>query len=615
MKSPLRHALLCLAAAALIGCGGDATETNTDPGTSDSESTPDVLGSGEADTTATTEEDSGPTDPVDPTPTPDVTEEEPETTTPDPVEDVVEPEPEPEEDAGPGPDPVEDTSDPEPDPEPEPDVEEPIDLCGDGTCDPTEDCTSCAGDCPTCRPEPGDLLITEIMQNPKSVSDDTGEWIEVLNIGSAPVELAGVLLRDDDLDQHLIAPMPSLVIAPGEYVVLGASDDIGGVASDYTWFDYSLGNGSDAVILEVDGVIIDAVSYDNGATFPDPNGASMSLSPETMTPEGNDDSGNWCAGQTEFASGDKGTPGEPNPTCVVCGDGSCDASEVCETCPDDCGSCTPCDQGATATDETCNGVDDDCDGSVDNGVGCDDGVACTEDYCDGASGCASEPADGSCFIAGTCYAEGDTNPANTCEVCDPGVTKDSWASKLLSFDCEDGDPCTENEKCVAGFCILGEPVPGDNFEPNDSQEAALVLGDIQDDNEFPAGTFNGSLFPEGDIDWYTFHDEDIVTNISLFRPKVELISPFGTDYRMCTFATCDNGEEPDIVDCEGGVEWSAEEGLFGCCASGSEYLSIKMSVQCTWQGTLSDSSDVHIRVENQSDEWSCDDYELSWGDD
>jgi hypothetical protein len=604
---PLLRTLLCLTAAALIGCGGDTIETNTDSSTPDGESTSDVVEGSEPDATPG-DEDSGTTD--DPTPTPDVDEEEPETTTPDPVEDTVDPDPI--EDTGSGPDPVEDTSTPEPE-----DVEEPIDLCGDGTCDPTEDCTSCASDCPTCRPGPGDLLITEIMQNPKAVSDDTGEWIEVLNIGSESVELSGVLLRDDDLDQHLIAPSISLVVAPGEYVVLGASDDLGGVPSDYTWFDYSLGNGSDVVVLEVDGVVLDAVAYDNGATFPDPNGASMSLSPEIMTPEGNDDASNWCAGQSEFASGDKGSPGEANPTCVICGDGSCDSSEICETCPEDCGSCTPCDQGATASSETCNGIDDDCDGDVDNGAACDDGVTCTEDYCDGASGCASEPADGSCLIGGACYVDGDTNPANDCEVCDPGVTKDSWASKLLSFDCEDGDPCTENEKCVAGFCILGEPIPGDNLEPNDTQDEAHVLGDIQDDNEFPAGTFNGSLFPEGDTDWYTFHDEDIVANISLFRPKVELVSPFGADYRMCTFATCDNDEEPDIVDCDGGVVWSAEEGdgLFGCCASGSDYLSIRMSIQCTFQGVLADSSDVHVRVDNLSDTWSCDEYELSWGDD
>ena len=543
----------------------------------------------------------------------------PDTTTPAPVEDttptpVEDTETTPVEDTGP--EPVEDTSEPEPEPE---DVEEPVVLCGNGTCDPEENCTSCAQDCPVCQPGAGDLLITEIMQNPKALSDDTGEWIEILHIGDQPVELAGVLMRDDDQDQHYIAPATSLVVSPGDYVILGASDDVGGVTPDYVWFDYSLGNGSDSIVLEANGVIIDAVSWDNGASFPDPNGASMSLSPEVTTTSGNDEASNWCAGQSAFASGDLGSPGEANPTCVVCGDGTCASSEACETCPSDCGSCTPCDQGATATDEVCNGIDDDCDGSVDEGVACDDGIACTEDFCDGASGCSAEPADGKCYINGECYNADDSNPTNTCEACDPGVTKDNWTSTLISFDCEDGDPCTENEKCVAGFCIFGSAVPGDNFElseGNEIKEDATVLGDISDSDDFPSGVFNASLWPEGDMDWYTFHDEDIITNISFYRPKVELIAPADADYRLCAFTNCDNGEIPEIVDCgDSAVEWSAEEDLYGCCSSGSNVLSVKMTVHCTFQGALSDSGDIHVRVENQSEEWSCGEYELSWGDD
>ena len=145
-----------------------------------------------------------------------------------------------------------------------------------------------------------------------------------------------------------------------------------------------------------------------------------------------------------FCSGDLGSPGEANPTCVTCGDGSCDESEACETCPADCGSCTPCDAGAVASEEVCNGIDDDCNGAVDDGVACDDGIACTEDYCDGASGCTAEPGDGARYIDGQCYDADDANPNNSCQVCDPGVTKEGWASTLLSLDCENEDPCTEN---------------------------------------------------------------------------------------------------------------------------------------------------------------------------
>ena len=89
--------------------------------------------------------------------------------TPTPVEDT---QTTPVEDTGP--EPVEDTSEPEPEPE---DVEDPVILCGNGTCDPKENCTSVRK---TVRVSAGSgrLLITEIMQNPKALSDDTGEWIE-----------------------------------------------------------------------------------------------------------------------------------------------------------------------------------------------------------------------------------------------------------------------------------------------------------------------------------------------------------------------------------------------------------------------------------------------------
>ena len=35
-----------------------------------------------------------------------------------------------------------------------------------------------------CGPAAGELLITEIIQNPKAAADLIGEWIEVQNIGS-----------------------------------------------------------------------------------------------------------------------------------------------------------------------------------------------------------------------------------------------------------------------------------------------------------------------------------------------------------------------------------------------------------------------------------------------
>lgn len=45
----------------------------------------------------------------------------------------------------------------------------------------------------------------------------------------------------------------------------------------------------------------------------------------------------------------------------VCGDGICNASETCETCPTDCGSCGPvCGDGVCSSGETCTSCPTDC---------------------------------------------------------------------------------------------------------------------------------------------------------------------------------------------------------------------------------------------------------------
>ena len=62
------------------------------------------------------------------------------------------------------------------------------------------------------------------------------------------------------------------------------------------------------VIADRDGVQVDRVRWDDGRTFPDPNGASMSLAdPNADNALGE----NWCTATTSWAVGDRGTPGLP----------------------------------------------------------------------------------------------------------------------------------------------------------------------------------------------------------------------------------------------------------------------------------------------------------------
>ncbi len=160
---------------------------------------------------------------------------------------------------------------------------------------------------------PADLVITEIMQNPDTVSDANGEWFEIYNPGSSDVDLNGWTIRDNGIDSHAIT---TSVIAPaGDYIVLGRNANSaanGGVTVDYQYSGFSLANGDDEIVLvRPDSSVADEVAYDGGPQWPDPTGASMALS---SPGDDNNTGSNWSE-STAFitgASGDKGTPGQAN---------------------------------------------------------------------------------------------------------------------------------------------------------------------------------------------------------------------------------------------------------------------------------------------------------------
>jgi hypothetical protein len=162
--------------------------------------------------------------------------------------------------------------------------------------------------------EPGDVIINEIMQNPAAVSDSAGEWFELYNPTTNEIDIEGWTIRDDDIDNHVIANGGPLVIPAGGYLVLGNNTDQatnGGAPVAYSygssWF---LSNSGDEVII-LDNALteIDRVEYDGGPSFPDPNGASMALRDPALD---NNAGGNWCTSITSFGDGDFGTPGGLN---------------------------------------------------------------------------------------------------------------------------------------------------------------------------------------------------------------------------------------------------------------------------------------------------------------
>ena len=165
---------------------------------------------------------------------------------------------------------------------------------------------------------PGDLVITEIMNNPAVVLDESGEWFEIHNTTNRALDLAGILIRhqaDTAIAPHVIG---ELIVPPQGYAVLGCNGDPavnGGITMDYVYgSEVSLHNASDHLAIETD-VVIDATNWDEASGF-DPSGSSRTLDPQFMAADANDDDTHFCAASTLIdGSTDYGTPGAANDVC------------------------------------------------------------------------------------------------------------------------------------------------------------------------------------------------------------------------------------------------------------------------------------------------------------
>ncbi|HEY4607844.1 MAG TPA: lamin tail domain-containing protein, partial [Ilumatobacteraceae bacterium] len=158
-----------------------------------------------------------------------------------------------------------------------------------------------------CEPSTDKLVITEIMQNPGLIGDQRGEYFEVYNPGDQPVDMTGFTVKDDDYDSFTVTT-PVIVAAKGYAVFATKQTGNGGLTPDYAYGSAMvLQNDTDElVIADRDLVQIDRVRWDNGKTFPDPDGASMSLRDPSLD---NSIGSSWCTSTIPWAAGDRGTPG------------------------------------------------------------------------------------------------------------------------------------------------------------------------------------------------------------------------------------------------------------------------------------------------------------------
>lgn len=166
------------------------------------------------------------------------------------------------------------------------------------------------------------LVINELMANPSPQTDPPGEWIELYNAGSLPVDLQNLVIADSAgsgrRPYHLIAS--SVVVQPGSYVVLGGSTntvDNGGVPVDYAYgaaiaFANSLDAFKIARVVGSDTLTLDRTQYASAAIS-----AQMGVARELKNPaldNSNMDGSNWADALVTavYGSGGRGTPKAQN---------------------------------------------------------------------------------------------------------------------------------------------------------------------------------------------------------------------------------------------------------------------------------------------------------------
>ncbi len=167
----------------------------------------------------------------------------------------------------------------------------------------------------------GALIISEIMFDPLSLNDTEGEWFEIYNTTSFPIDLYHIVISKSatSTDRHVINS--HIEIGPSGFIVL--SRTVTAVESpDYVYgTPVNLNNTNSTLSLHnygtdgTDGTLICSINY-TASGFPSAQGSSLSLSPALMNYTAATDGKSWCLSVSTYSTGDKGTPGKANDTCL-----------------------------------------------------------------------------------------------------------------------------------------------------------------------------------------------------------------------------------------------------------------------------------------------------------
>ncbi|HET6765668.1 MAG TPA: lamin tail domain-containing protein [Longimicrobiaceae bacterium] len=172
------------------------------------------------------------------------------------------------------------------------------------------------------------IVINELLANPGgTITDANGEWIELYNAGTLPVNLQGLFIADSAASGRRPYAMindttTSLVLQPGGYFTIGNTKNTtnnGGVPIDYAYgammaFANSLDAFKVARVYGTDTLTVDRTQYASAAISAQ-NGISRELKNPALD-NSNMDGSNWADADVTavYGPGGRGTPKAQNST-------------------------------------------------------------------------------------------------------------------------------------------------------------------------------------------------------------------------------------------------------------------------------------------------------------
>jgi hypothetical protein len=180
-------------------------------------------------------------------------------------------------------------------------------------------------------PSSGDLIITEIMANPKLASATTGEWFEVLATKTVDLNDLTIATPTSDTD---VKSMTCIPVNPGEYVLFARSADPfinGNLPTPKLTYSLTLTDSMSRLFLRRGDAGIDEAAYNTAGAAG--NGVSWQLDSNQLNEVANNDPLNFCLSKSQWDGGsdagnDFGSPGAPNEMCPGRADAGTDAGQV-----------------------------------------------------------------------------------------------------------------------------------------------------------------------------------------------------------------------------------------------------------------------------------------------